>query len=91
MIWRWSSFQPTIDVTVFTREGCHLCDEAISLLRSRARRHGLVITMVDITENDAHFEKYVEKIPVVRVQGRDRFFGQVDPVLLDRLLNSLSQ
>jgi len=25
------------------------------------------------------------------VQGRDRFFGQVDPVLLDRLLNSLSQ
>lgn len=91
MIWRWFSFQPTIDVTVFTREGCHLCDVAIDLLRSRARRHGLVITMVDITENDAHLKKYAEKIPVVRVQGRDRFFGQVDPVLLDRLLNSLSQ
>ncbi len=91
MIWRLFSRRPQIDVTVFTRDGCHLCDVAIDLLRSRAKRYRLKITSVDITGDAALLRQYQETIPVVRVMGRDRFFGQVDSVLLDRLLNSLSE
>ena len=89
MIRRWLSSRPPIEVTVFTRAGCHLCDVAIELLKTRARRHKLRISTVDITDDPTLLEQFGETIPVVRIEDRDRFFGVVDPVLLDRLLNSL--
>jgi glutaredoxin len=68
--------------TVYTRNGCHLCDDAVDLLRER----GLQPELIDIDANPALREQYNECVPVVLIDGKPRFRGKVNPVLLDRLL-----
>ncbi len=74
------------DVVVYTRGGCHLCDEAIELLI----RRGLQPRTVDIDalpEAQAETrELYDHCVPVVTFGGKVRFRGRVNEVLLDRIL-----
>lgn len=67
---------------VYTRPGCHLCDEAVRLLR----RHGLSPTEVNIDEDPQIRDQYDQCVPVVWIDGKERFRGQVNEVLLQRLL-----
>ena len=69
-------------VTVYSRQGCHLCDDAVSLLA----RFGLSPTVVDIDADPALRERYTDCVPVVEIDGRERFRGRVNEVLLRRLL-----
>ena len=69
-------------IVVYSRRGCHLCDVAVEVLR----RHGLACESVDI---DAHPElraRYDQCVPVVVIDGKERFRGRVDELLLRRLL-----
>ena len=70
------------EVVVYTRQGCHLCDEAEQLLR----QHGLSPQLVDIDADPALLERYTDCVPVVVIDGRERFRGRVNEVLLRRLL-----
>ncbi|HKS12786.1 MAG TPA: glutaredoxin family protein [Pseudomonas sp.] len=45
--------------------GCHLCEVAEALLMPFVE-HGLLVELVDISENDALFERYSLTIPVLR-------------------------
>jgi glutaredoxin len=59
------------EVTLYTRPGCHLCDEAREAIA--AIRPGLpefALTEVDIDSEDALLTAYLERIPVVEVDGR---------------------
>ncbi len=67
---------------LYTRQGCCLCDEAEALLRE----HGLVPEKVDIDQDEALRGRYNECVPVVVIDGRERFRGRIDPRLLKRLL-----
>jgi glutaredoxin len=69
-------------VLLFTRTGCHLCDEAEELLV----RHGLAPQKIDIDANAELRQKYDTCVPVVVIDGKERFRGQVNEVLLKRLL-----
>ena len=69
-------------VLLFTRSGCHLCDEAAAVLV----RHGLAPQMIDVDANPELREKYNTCVPVVVIDGRERFRGQVNEILLKRLL-----
>ncbi len=73
----------THEVTVYTREGCHLCEEAEAVLVA----HGLKPQSVDIDAHPELRERYTNCVPVVVIDSRERFRGRVDPVLLRRLLN----
>ena len=70
-------------VTLYTRRGCHLCDDAHALLL----RHGLQPQLVDIDADSALRERYNECVPVVEINGRERFRGRINEVLLIRLLS----
>ncbi|HND51498.1 MAG TPA: glutaredoxin family protein [Pirellulaceae bacterium] len=70
------------DVILYTREGCHLCDDAHELLV----RFGLRPRLVDIDEDPRLRERYHTLVPVVAIDGRERFRGRVNEVLLRRLL-----
>lgn len=70
-------------VVVYTREGCHLCEEAIQLLV----RHGLSPRVVDIDADPERFDQYTDCVPVVTFDGKVRFRGRVNPRLLQRLLD----
>ncbi len=69
-------------VILFTRQGCHLCDDALALLR----RHDLSPVEVDIDQDPQLRERYDCCVPVVEIDGRERFRGRVDERLLRRLL-----
>jgi glutaredoxin len=67
---------------LYTRQGCHLCDEALAVLL----RHGLSPSLVDIDADPALRERFNECVPVVEIDGKERFRGRVNEVLLARIL-----
>lgn len=76
----WSR-HPTRRATVYTRAGCHLCDDAIRVLEA----HGVGVEAIDVDQSPGDTAKYGDRVPVVVIDGRERFFGVVNPVLLKRL------
>lgn len=72
-----------LDCVLYTRRGCHLCDDAKALLV----RHGLDPKEVDIDADPTLVERYGLSVPVVEIAGRERFRGRVDPLLLRRILS----
>ena len=69
-------------VVLYTRTGCHLCEDVEALLV----RHGLCPRLVDIDADPALRSKYNECVPVVEIDGKERFRGRVNEVLLKRML-----
>ena len=72
--------------TVYTREGCGCCDKALGLLKDYQRQHGFTIDMVDIDADPDLRALYDTTVPVVAIDGKVRFKGVVNRVLLERLL-----
>lgn len=67
--------------TLYSRHGCHLCEQAEELLR----RYDFQIEAVDIDQDPQLRARYGECVPVVVIDGRERFRGRVSEVLLRRL------
>ncbi len=70
--------------TIYTREGCHLCERAHEMLA----RYGVEVTLVDIDHDATLRAQFNECVPVVWIDGKERFRGTVDERLLRRLLRS---
>ena len=77
--------------TVYTRVQCCCCHKALDLLKDFQRSHGFRIDEVDIDADPELVAKYGNEVPVVAVNGKVRFRGVVNPVLLERLLAAQSQ
>ena len=77
----------TIDL--YGRPGCHLCDDARAQLA--ALRHELAFTLVehDIEADDDLHRRYLERIPVVLLDGEHLFDFLVDAAVLRERLGSL--
>ena len=67
------------------KPGCHLCDDARAVLE----RAGAAFAEVDITIDDALHAAYLERIPVVVLDGVERFELFVDEPALRRLLGKV--
>jgi Glutaredoxin-like domain (DUF836) len=63
------------EVVLYSREGCCLCDEArVVLERVRAGApSAFVLKERDIDSDDAIHRAYLERIPVVTVDGEEAF------------------
>jgi len=75
---------PTTSVLLYTRIGCHLCDDALQLLRDV----GLNPKVVDVDDDPDLVARHGLRVPVIEINGRERFFGRIDPVLLRRLIKA---
>lgn len=62
---------PRRAVTVYTRQGCHLCQEAEAVVRRVARRHDIRIVDVDVDADPAITERYTVRVPVIEVDGTE--------------------
>jgi glutaredoxin len=71
-----------MDVVLYTRAGCHLCDDARDVLK----QHGLAVRSVDIDADAGLRDRFNECVPVVEIDGKVRFRGRVDARLLRRLI-----
>ena len=80
-------------VTIMSKPGCHLCEQAVEVVQRIVGSHvAVIIEEVDITQDLDLLEKYRDAIPVVLVDGVERFRYTVDPNELARLFyDSLSQ
>ena len=56
-------------VTLYGRPGCHLCDDARTVLEQVRTTHPFRLEEIDIEADDALFKRYLERIPVVVVEG----------------------
>jgi glutaredoxin len=73
---------------MYTRRGCHLCDTAWEQLEQARRRYGFALTAQDVDADAALAAEHGNCVPVVTVDGKVRFRGAVNPVLLERLLRA---
>lgn len=53
-----------LNLTLYTTEGCHLCNQALALLEPWLEE-GLRLASVDIAEDELLMARYAERIPVV--------------------------
>jgi glutaredoxin len=59
---------------MYSRPGCHLCDEARAVLL----RIGAPFDEIDIDSDDELFKRYLERIPVIALDGEELYDFFVD-------------
>lgn len=72
-------------IRVYTRAGCHLCEEAERIVARMARPRDTV-ELVDIDADPAITDDYTIRVPVVEVDGAEIAQYQVDEGALLRAL-----
>ncbi|MBD2764182.1 glutaredoxin family protein [Kocuria sp. cx-455] len=65
----WAAAAPAHHVTLLTKDGCHLCADARTVVAAACRDTGSEFSEVDITTDAALLRDYAHVIPVVFVDG----------------------
>ncbi|MFI6293770.1 glutaredoxin family protein [Nonomuraea sp. NPDC050790] len=65
------------EITLYGRQGCHLCDDARAVIAKVAAELGVKWTEVDIDGSPELREKYNDMIPVTLVDGVQHDFWRV--------------
>jgi glutaredoxin len=73
-------------VTLLGRAGCHLCDEARAALERIRATQPFHLEEIDIEADDELFKRYLERIPVVTLDGEELWDHFVDEEDLRRRL-----
>ncbi|MGH3384375.1 MAG: glutaredoxin family protein [Nocardioidaceae bacterium] len=69
-------------VVLYTRPGCHLCDDARVVIERVCAELGVGWQEVDISADEHLLAQYWEQIPVTLVDGAPHDFWRVDPTRL---------
>jgi len=72
----------TTRITLYSRKGCHLCDDARAVIEQVCVELGESYDEVDIDADPELQRRFGEEIPVTFVDGRQHDFWRVDPVRL---------
>lgn len=86
-----------IQLRLFTKPGCHLCDEAKLVIETvvsqiRSENAGVWASVQfsfdekNILEDQELFKLYAEEIPVLQINGETHAYWRIDP---ERLLQAL--
>jgi len=73
-------------VFLYSRPGCHLCDDAAELLEQLAQRIPITIVEVNILGDIDLYERYKHSIPVVALAGGPSLAAPIRADQLERLL-----
>ena len=75
---------------MYGRDGCHLCDDALAVLERIRRVEPFALELVDIERDPVLHARYLERIPVIALDGEELFDYFVDErALLARLRGSI--
>jgi hypothetical protein len=76
----------SLSLTLVGKPGCHLCDDArtvlVDVLAQIGATRDIVLNEVSILDDAALHELYVEEIPVVLINGKVHNYWRIDPVRL---------
>lgn len=74
-------------VVLYGRDGCCLCDDAREILLRVRARHPFVLQDRDIDRDEELLRAYLERIPVVTIDGVEQFELFVDESEIERRLD----
>ena len=77
-------------VTLYASPGCCLCDEARERLERMRARRWFDLREVDITSDDELHRRFLERIPVIALDGEEIYDYEVDEADLARRLDQPS-
>ena len=80
---------PAHTITLLSRPGCHLCDEARAVIARVAADLGVPWQERDITESQDDLREYGEMIPVTQIDGVQHDFWRVSEQRLRAALAAL--
>lgn len=83
-----STSGPTPRVTLYSKPGCHLCDDARVVIERVCAELGESFEEISILSDPELMERFGEEIPVTFVDGRQHDFWRVDE---GRLRTALAQ
>ena len=77
-----------IRIDIYSRPGCHLCDDAKSVIEQFRSAYAMELQTINV-ETDPELEsRYGNDIPVVWINGREAFRHRVDRSELERKLKT---
>ena len=77
-----------MQLTIYSKPGCHLCDEMKALVRRVLEgREGVSFEEIDISHNSDLMELYELEIPVLLIDGRKAAKYRISEADLSRRLN----
>lgn len=65
-------------VTLITRAGCHLCEDAETVLRRMAGELGFRYEELDVDAEPARRDEYSDRVPVILIDGREHGYWRVE-------------
>ena len=65
-------------VTVYLRPGCHLCEQALAELRPLLAEFAADLQTIDIERDDDLHRRYLERIPVIALDGHELYDFHLD-------------
>ncbi len=78
-------------VTLYTRPGCHLCEEAKAAMRASGCKDEFLLEEINIDLDTTLHDKYKFDIPVVYINGVKAFKHSVDSREFRRKLQRFSK
>ena len=66
-----------INLTLYFREGCWLCDKAEEMLNGLKEKYGIDLKKVSIDSNDELYELYRSDIPVLEFKDGSALHGVI--------------
>jgi glutaredoxin len=75
-------------VTLYTRAGCHLCETARDVIVTERARTEFAFEEIDVDATDELVVEYGIRVPVVAIDGVERFEIEVDPVAFAGLVRA---
>jgi glutaredoxin len=77
-------------ITVYGKPDCHLCDDALAAVKRATAGRSVTIEEVDITVDPQLHARYLERIPVVALDGEELFDYHVDEAVLKGRLDRVA-
>jgi Glutaredoxin-like domain (DUF836) len=75
----------TLHLTLYTRAGCHLCEQAVADLERLRQRYPHTLEQINVAADVELTRRYGERIPVLVVGGRE-YAAPLPRSLLERTL-----
>ncbi len=75
-------------LTLYSRDGCHLCEDLLAELTPWAAARGARIETRDVDADPGTRRRYGHRIPVLLVDDEPAAYGRLDWDALERLWNA---
>ena len=75
-------------VIIYSRPGCHLCEEAKAAIMNAGCGDQFTLEEVNIESDEQLLRKYKYDIPVIAIDGVEAFMHRVDPAEFRTRINA---